>query len=360
MSRLTHTDYELACTKLQQIYGLQDAASFPQQLLALLSTVVQADVYSYNKMNKAAKTAWYLWHPASFEPIPDGMAILGSYNDQNPLLPALERMQATRISDCITTADFQKLPIYHEFYKPMRAPFTMVEILSPDPQQVECVGLHHGRRDFSDRDVLIMNLLRPHIMQAFHQARRLTTLDIQVNGLHAVLDHHHQAAIFLSEDGHTLWSTPRARDIMQTYCPPSPHAPSCLPDLLARWATQQIAAWRSSNALATHLTPLIIEQPHGRLFVSLLQHKPGWLLVFEEQSPSHAEDLLRSAGLTKRETEVLRWVTEGKSNEAIAAILGASPRTIHKHLERIYQKLGVENRTAAAAVTRDLAQRSLD
>lgn len=60
MDRLTHTDYELACAALQQIYGLQDAAAFPQQLLAILSTVVQADVYSYNKMNKAAKTAWYL------------------------------------------------------------------------------------------------------------------------------------------------------------------------------------------------------------------------------------------------------------------------------------------------------------
>jgi DNA-binding CsgD family transcriptional regulator len=54
-----------------------------------------------------------------------------------------------------------------------------------------------------------------------------------------------------------------------------------------------------------------------------------------------------TAPLTPREREVLDWVAAGKTNRDIAAILGASPRTIEKHLERIYEKLGVETRTAA-------------
>lgn len=54
------------------------------------------------------------------------------------------------------------------------------------------------------------------------------------------------------------------------------------------------------------------------------------------------------AALTDREREVLGWVSAGKSNAQIADILGASPRTVAKHLERIYEKLGVESRTAAA------------
>ena len=52
--------------------------------------------------------------------------------------------------------------------------------------------------------------------------------------------------------------------------------------------------------------------------------------------------------LSPREREVLDWVAAGKTNRDIAAILGASPRTVEKHLERIYEKLGVETRTAAA------------
>jgi DNA-binding CsgD family transcriptional regulator len=52
--------------------------------------------------------------------------------------------------------------------------------------------------------------------------------------------------------------------------------------------------------------------------------------------------------LTAREAEVLRWVAAGKSDAQIGAILGISPRTAQKHLQRLYEKLGVENRTAAA------------
>jgi DNA-binding CsgD family transcriptional regulator len=51
--------------------------------------------------------------------------------------------------------------------------------------------------------------------------------------------------------------------------------------------------------------------------------------------------------LTPREREVLDWVAAGKTNRDIAVILGASPRTIEKHLERVFEKLGVETRTAA-------------
>jgi DNA-binding CsgD family transcriptional regulator len=52
--------------------------------------------------------------------------------------------------------------------------------------------------------------------------------------------------------------------------------------------------------------------------------------------------------VTSREADVLLWVAQGKSNRDIGAILGLSPRTVNKHLEQIYQKLGVENRASAA------------
>jgi len=55
-------------------------------------------------------------------------------------------------------------------------------------------------------------------------------------------------------------------------------------------------------------------------------------------------------GLTTREAEVLAWLANGKSNRDIGSILDLSPRTINKHLERVHKKLGVENRTAAAAM----------
>ena len=74
------------------------------------------------------------------------------------------------------------------------------------------------------------------------------------------------------------------------------------------------------------------------------------MLVLEEnqaQTPS-PETLTASLGLTQREAEVLLWVIKGKTNRDIGMILGVSPRTVNKHLEHVYIKLGVETRTAAA------------
>lgn len=56
---------------------------------------------------------------------------------------------------------------------------------------------------------------------------------------------------------------------------------------------------------------------------------------------------LDALGVTARETDVLHWLAAGKTDREIAALLGCSHRTVHKHLQRIYVKLGVETRTAA-------------
>lgn len=76
------------------------------------------------------------------------------------------------------------------------------------------------------------------------------------------------------------------------------------------------------------------------------------------EAPAHADRAVQFAELplTPREREVLDWVSAGKTNRDVAAILGASPRTVEKHLERIYEKLGVETRTAA--VMRALRQKA--
>ena len=61
----------------------------------------------------------------------------------------------------------------------------------------------------------------------------------------------------------------------------------------------------------------------------------------------------RSSGLTARETEVLRWVREGKDDHEIAAALGISPRTVQKHVERVLAKMGARTRLAAVRRTFD-------
>ncbi len=92
----------------------------------------------------------------------------------------------------------------------------------------------------------------------------------------------------------------------------------------------------------------------GRQLVCTLQGRTvddDWLVVLREVSDAATvEATMLAFGLTLRESEVLYWVAKGKTNRDIGDILGSSPATVKKHLERVYEKLGVETRTAAAAM----------
>jgi DNA-binding CsgD family transcriptional regulator len=76
-----------------------------------------------------------------------------------------------------------------------------------------------------------------------------------------------------------------------------------------------------------------------------------WLIVMREVSDTAVIEAMSFAfKLTAREAEVLYWVVKGKINRDIGDILGSSPATVKKHLERVFAKLGVETRTAAAGM----------
>jgi DNA-binding CsgD family transcriptional regulator len=87
------------------------------------------------------------------------------------------------------------------------------------------------------------------------------------------------------------------------------------------------------------LTPLESQRPAETL-IRLTEIREGAAVAL----------LQKQNGLTPREAEVLLWVSYGKSNRMISEILGISHRTVNKHLEQVFRKLGVETRAAAAAV----------
>ena len=74
------------------------------------------------------------------------------------------------------------------------------------------------------------------------------------------------------------------------------------------------------------------------------------LVLRAEADNTTTQQRLRDAALTPREAEVLAWLAKGKTNRDISEILSMSPRTVNKHLEHVFEKLGVETRSAAAAL----------
>lgn len=153
-------------------------------------------------------------------------------------------------------------------------------------------------------------------------------------------------------DGRLLWQTPLAREWLLRYC--GTETPTT-PEPVLNWLRRHL-----HDAHALREPPrLTLEQGPRRLTFRLHQQVDDgdWLIVMQESSDTAViEALAQHFALTAREAEVLYWVTQGKTNRDIGDILGASPATIKKHLERIHAKLGVETRTAAAAMALNRVQ----
>jgi DNA-binding CsgD family transcriptional regulator len=94
----------------------------------------------------------------------------------------------------------------------------------------------------------------------------------------------------------------------------------------------------------------LVGTPLSRLYRQALERRRAQheLAALRALLDPGAATVLDEAQLTPREREALRWLAAGKTDRDIAAILGCSHRTVHKHLQRAYVKLGVETRTAAA------------
>jgi CheY-like chemotaxis protein/DNA-binding CsgD family transcriptional regulator len=183
-------------------------------------------------------------------------------------------------------------------------------------------------------------------MQAARQARQAR------NALDAY--GHATIAVHVHDDMHNngtraslVWQTPLARRWLPIYFD-SP--PDVLPDALLLWLMASSAA---AAAESKEPRPLTLAQGARQLVCSLQGRTADddWLVVLREVNDiATLEATMQAFRLTLRESEVLYWVVKGKTNRDIGDILGSSPATVKKHLERIYEKLGVETRTAAASV----------
>ncbi len=143
-----------------------------------------------------------------------------------------------------------------------------------------------------------------------------------------------QAMLIVDADGHLVFCADAARKLLAGYLDDfDPEAP--LPPALLR-----------GQPIARPPGPVSLR---ARRFAEAGGGEEGLtVLLLKEEAPDPSLMLLDALDLTAREAEVLYWVAQGKTSPEIAIILGAALKTVKKHLQRVYEKLGVETRTAAA------------
>ena len=148
-----------------------------------------------------------------------------------------------------------------------------------------------------------------------------------------------QAVLVVGAGARVRFITPRASHLLERYFSSgqSMGLPEAILKLLEPWRSAQAAF---SQSFGTLVVRVVADPSSGEAAMVLL----------EEKRAAGDYEPLRRLGLSERETEVLYWMSEGKSNPEIGIIVGAAAATIKKHAENLYSKLGVDNRAAATRV----------
>src|ERR1700710_85748 len=201
-------------------------------------------------------------------------------------------------------------------------------------------GLEAGGVDYVTKPIVIVEMLariRVHLTNARMTLSAQTALDVSGRFLMAV-----------SSEGKIMWATPQAQKLLADNLPASVDEQMVLPPPMLQWLEQ------AQNGKLGSKAPALASFPNNEALRLQYMGKLGpnefLLRLAKDSGTGTPVEFSRDLGLTSREGEVLSWLSKGKTKRDIAQILGLSPRTVDKHLEQIYAKLGVENRTAAAAV----------
>lgn len=162
----------------------------------------------------------------------------------------------------------------------------------------------------------------------------------------AALDTAGQNLLTLNTQGQLLWATPQAYELLNTAG--ALNASTSLSPSI----NNQLRDWLSHKPEAgRQLTLSGLVQAMNVEMLNLIDGKEYLLRLGNCHEPAKdALALKQQFAVTGREADVLLWIANGKTNREIGQILEMSPRTVNKHLEQIFKKLGVENRTSAAAI----------
>jgi DNA-binding CsgD family transcriptional regulator len=351
MRVLSSRDLRLLLDFLHDAYAVRSLDAFPDHVITRLTAIVSSEIVSYNEVNlPRRRSVVRVSLPELLTP--EKLRVFDRHVAEHPLIAHYRRTgdgRALKISDFLTMRQFHGLGLYSELYQPLGVGPQIAVTLPARPPLVIGFALHRGRRDFSERDRLILDTLRPHLIAAYRNAEAFTDLQRERALARGAMETLGAELVAISWGGRIRGASARARGWLAAYFGGPPRAVDHLPDDLGRWVRSETARAGPADRVPPPRAPLVVEGTGGRLVVRLLAEHEGPGLLLEERRTVPAAASLKSLGLTRREAEVLAWVAQGKTNAEIAAILGTRPRTVHKHLDHIFDKLGVQNRTSAAA-----------
>jgi DNA-binding NarL/FixJ family response regulator len=337
VGRLSERDASAALAFVSELKVLDEPLPFPPRLLAGLQKLIASDDTGYNELDPVRRRSILrVWRKADGEE---------EVNWSHDLLPELwwrlrgthpvcgyrtasgDWTTARKVSDFASLREFRRTPIYDAFYRGVSAwapvDYWLDVGLAATPAKTRVfLFFRHKRADFDERDRLIANLLQPHLAARAEAAEDAAQAAAALATVEDGASEEAHRVVLCSRDGLIEFASSSSRALLERY--------------------QVIENGRVVGALFRR-REVELARADRRLQVRVARTGTLYVLMLDERDT-------RIEKLTTRERQILEHVARGMENDAIALELGTATATVAKHLEHIYRKLAVPNRTAAAAL----------
>jgi DNA-binding CsgD family transcriptional regulator len=344
--------YETLVRLLPELYSARTLEAFPAHLVALVPRLIRVDSCGYNETNLARRRFETVTEHSFRKHVPDADEHLARLMHRHPMVVHNRNsdQRALKMSDLLSQRQFHRLELYNTVYRPARVEYLMTGGFKLSRAgDIVTIALGRESADFGEDDRDMLNLLRPHLQQAYANADAVTTFQSQLERREQSLEEAVDAAVVLVRDTSIKEASRLAIGWLSSFF----DAPSNdqLPDRIRRWLRFCQDSVEGKQSEPKPYTPLMVESGEGRLNIRMLETRPDGdvVLLLSREGCDYPEGL-RRLGLARRESEVLFWISKGKTSREIATILSITRKTVDKHVERIHRKLGTETRTAAAAI----------
>jgi DNA-binding CsgD family transcriptional regulator len=347
---LTSRDLKALASFLLRLYAADSRDAYINTILTGIKSLIPCSYISYNEIDLPRQQTVYKSYGIDQTLYQSIQPAFTAYLHQHPWG---QRVLTTpdygvhTVSDFMPDRMFHRLDLYQQYYRHLGISRQLGVSLSVPPALFIPIVINRDGRDYGSRERQMLDVLRPHLTQAFHNVQAWERMNERRSSLRRLFQTLNKALIEIDRNGKIIWTSPGAESFFLRHRLRDPKLASYVPSPLLDWLLNSTRRRESQRMLSTPAKPLRLRTAYGILTVHLLETTERVHLLFEDQSGTFPSDGELASQLSPREWEVLRILPTGSSNDQIARLLGISGRTVQKHLEGIYAKLGVENRTAA-------------
>ena len=291
------------------------------------------------------------WPSDHFQQV-DHAAVARLHAAEHPFVArctASRSVKAIRLSDLAPREQFARTSLYRNLYRFHGIEHQLMMLVASPDALWRVLVLNRKSHDFANEEAVALESLWPHIMLAQRNTRRRIEVQPRSPGVDAVAET--AGVMVVNSAALVTLCSEQARTWLAEYFGSSGFGRRIsLPAPVQDWFFDRLR--RESQGMGLRVErrdPLVITRGDRFLSLDLIidRGKDLHLLTLEEAGFNAPSPSLQAMGLTQREAEVMSWVAQGKTAREIGMIIGNSARTVQKHMEHIFEKLGVESRTAA-------------